>query len=357
MANIPVFGKSIRTAHGTEISTDQALTYAILRSILKAIGILLGLLHILRAYCLRCGAGNAFNRICSSSIHSSSVVRYANSSGIDDVSNPLQNMMMQHADMRTFLNHYLSRRVMADTAAIVRALNPEDKSMRAACRLGRWINPDRPQELTMRRPFPSTRNLAFTNLSPKYPVQEIEKQLSGRKFTEGVKSALESSDDMPPAQRRLVETVMSLPGATLEEEFLRRNTAIDAVAAYCKFEKGGLRRGGKSARMVVSLPSPDTGSQVIAAMAEEQALKAAMISTFTERRPCGCFYCLGRECLSFEKRVYSFKTRGDLTQHFKRKHLSHINEGERPQCNACKIQLKNKMHFQNHALAIPVTVS
>ena len=42
MANIHVFRKSIRTAHGTEISPDQALSYATLRSVLKAIGVLLG---------------------------------------------------------------------------------------------------------------------------------------------------------------------------------------------------------------------------------------------------------------------------------------------------------------------------
>jgi hypothetical protein len=74
LANIPVFRKSIRTAHGIEISPDQALTYATLRSVLKAIGVLLGLLHTLRPYCLRYGAGNAFNRSGSSSIRSSAVI-------------------------------------------------------------------------------------------------------------------------------------------------------------------------------------------------------------------------------------------------------------------------------------------
>src|SRR3954447_21324936 len=68
--------------------------------------------------------------------------------GIGDVSDALQNMMMQHADARTFVKHYLPRRVTADTAAIVRGLEPQHELMRAACRMSRWINPDRPQELT-----------------------------------------------------------------------------------------------------------------------------------------------------------------------------------------------------------------
>jgi hypothetical protein len=182
-------------------------------------------------------------------------------------------------------------------------------------------------------------------------------QLSGLKFTKDVKSTLELFDDMPLAQRRLVETVMSLLGATLEEEFSRRNATIDVVAAYYKFKEGRPRRERKSARMVVPLPPLNIDPQVIAAIAEEQALNAAMVSTFTETRPRVYFYYLGRECLLFERRVYSFKTPGDLTKHFKRKHLSYIKEEERPRCNVCKMQLKNKMLFQNHALAIHGTVS
>jgi hypothetical protein len=65
-----------------------------------------------------------------------------------DVSNALQNLMMQHAKMRTFINHYLSRRVTVDTQAIVCGLDPQYAVMRAACRMSRWIDPDRPQELT-----------------------------------------------------------------------------------------------------------------------------------------------------------------------------------------------------------------
>lgn len=168
---------------------------------------------------------------------------------------------------------------------------------------------------------------------------------------------MDLSDEMPPAQRRLVETVITLPGTTLEEEFRRRNAVIDAVAAYCRFEEGEPVRGRKPASKASLLPPLDADPQVMAAIAEEQALSAAMLSVFTEKRPLICFVCLGRKSLPIEKRVYAFASPGDLTKHFKRKHLSQIKERQRPERNVCPMQLKHKMHFQNHAFSIHDTVS
>lgn len=55
---------------------------------------------------------------------------------------------MQHANIRTFLNHYLSRRITADTQAIVRGIQPQDALMRAACTMSRSIDSRRPRRLT-----------------------------------------------------------------------------------------------------------------------------------------------------------------------------------------------------------------
>jgi hypothetical protein len=71
------------------------------------------------------------------------------------------------------------------------------------------------------------------------PVIDIERQLLGLKFNEDVKTNLESLDDKPPEQKHLIATVMTLPTATLEDEMRRRNTAINAITAYCKVEEGG----------------------------------------------------------------------------------------------------------------------
>jgi hypothetical protein len=57
-------------------------------------------------------------------------------------------MMLQHGKMETYIKYYLPRRVTADTRAIVSGTEPQHDLMRAACRMLRWIDPDRPQELT-----------------------------------------------------------------------------------------------------------------------------------------------------------------------------------------------------------------
>ena len=51
---------------------------------------------------------------------------------------------MHHADTRTFLKFYLSRRISKNLPAIIRGLDPEEDIIRAACRMSRTIDPDRP---------------------------------------------------------------------------------------------------------------------------------------------------------------------------------------------------------------------
>jgi hypothetical protein len=149
----------------------------------------------------------------------------------------------------------------------------------------RWIDPDRPRELTLEQSqsvneHPCIHQLItqwekwkrrFLSTATKQPgyrilnreiiserlrqrtallkqlqktwdlehlVNEVELQLSGLKFDQDVKTTLDLADNMPPVQRRLAKTMMTLPGTTLEEEFRWCNAAINAVATYCKFQKG-----------------------------------------------------------------------------------------------------------------------
>jgi hypothetical protein len=175
-----------------------------------------------------------------------------------------------------------------------------------------------------------------------------------------VKTTLDKNDEMPLIQKRLAETIMTLPGTTLEEEFRRRNTAIDTVAAYCHFQEGGAvtcPRARPSTQKVSPTLSKETNPQLAAAEVENQALNNAMLLVFTEKRTTICFLCLGEENLRLKKRIKKFASPGDLTKHFKRKHLAHIKEGDRPKCKVCKIGLRHKQHLQNHALCIHGTVS
>jgi hypothetical protein len=314
---------------------------------------------------------------------------------------------MQHADTRTFLKHYLSRRVTVDTQAIVRGLDPQNALMRAACRMSRSIDPRRPQELTKEQSLSvnlspricrliqareelkcrlqrtATKNPIYKELSrqinnerqcqrhallkdvqdtfdKEQPVIDIERQLSGLKFNEDVKTNLESLDDKPPEQKHLIATVMTLPAATLEDEMRRRNAAINAITAYCKVEEGGCdspsrKRGSTHATSIVKVEE-DT-RPLVAAEPLHQAFSIAMLSVYQEERPTICFLCLGNQNLPMSKRIQSFSTPGNLSKHFQRKHLSNLKKGEEITCNLCKVSLQHKMHLQNHAMKIHRTVS
>ena len=60
----------------------------------------------------------------------------------------MQNLMMGHASISTFLKHYLSRRITVDTQAVVRGIQPQTAFMRAACTMSRSIDLRRPRRLT-----------------------------------------------------------------------------------------------------------------------------------------------------------------------------------------------------------------
>jgi hypothetical protein len=138
---------------------------------------------------------------------------------------------------------------------------------------------------------------------------------------------------------------MTLPQTTLKEEF--RHAAIDAVAAFCKFQEGGavVRSHGRPRTTRASpTPAKEACPQLVATAAKKQALSAAMLSVFKDKRPTICFLCLREQSLSFEKRVKSFASPGDLTKYFKRKYLSNYGGG-RIERNVCQMILQHKIHL------------
>jgi hypothetical protein len=180
-------------------------------------------------------------------------------------------------------------------------------------------------------------------------VRDVEQQLAGLETKEDLELV---HDIIPPAQGELAKSVLSKPGTTIEEEMERRNGAIRAVTLYCGVEEGGMnpiRRGGQSR---------NTASPVKSQLEyEEEALEAAKVSVFKEKRPKVCFLCLGNEDLPLAERKYPFSTPGNLSKHFGRKHLKHIKSGKGLSCNLCKVPLSDKMQLQRHALDIHGTVS
>ena len=146
----------------------------------------------------------------------------------------------------------------------------------------------------------------------------------------------------------------------LEAEICWRITAINAVAAYCKFqEQGAIARPRKRPSTGGARPTlaKETDPQLVTTAAEKQALSAAMLAVYQQAIPTICFMCLGEPGMPFSKRLYSFASPGDLTKHFKRKHLANYRTGDLLECKVCQTSLDHKMHLQNHAAKIHGTVS
>ncbi|KAJ5086714.1 hypothetical protein NUU61_008021 [Penicillium alfredii] len=388
--DVPIFRMSERSLHGIGISPDQPLPYSTLEPWVKKIGAITGFQQVTRPYSLRYGAGTALD-----------------SSG--SVSDPLRNLIMHHADTRTFLKYYLSRRISKNLPAIIRGLNPEDDIMRAACRMSRTIDPNRPQELTSQqsssvnqlpeilelirrrnelsqflgRPLSRhkgtakymaykklnqeiagarqrARNSLLSQIQLKYdreqPMLDIQQQLSGVKLAETANKLLECPDQMPILQKRLVESLFTLPRSTLEEEMDRRTEAVDAVSAYCQFQEGDTCRLPRSKQLEDIFAEMEVlDNRLVESDAKESSpqpvtpLEDALQSVMKDHRPRFCFICLGQPDLDIKKRIQRFSSHGDVTKHIKRKHLQNLASSTVLACNVCDKEFAEVMHFQRHA--------
>jgi hypothetical protein len=65
-----------------------------------------------------------------------------------DVSNSLQNLILQHASINTFLKHYLDQRINVNVTKIYHGIKPEKELIRFTCLISQSIDPCRPWKLT-----------------------------------------------------------------------------------------------------------------------------------------------------------------------------------------------------------------
>jgi hypothetical protein len=324
---------------------------------------------------------------------------------------------MHHADTRTFLKFYLSRRISKNLPALIRGLDPEEDIMRAACRMSRTIDPHRPQELTteqscsvnqdpeildlmrrrddisrsLQRPLSRhkgtaaydmhkklnqelagarkrAQNTLLSEIQRKYdreqPMLEIKRQLSGLEPAEPSRKQLKCSTDIPVAQQRLIKSLLTLPRPTIEEEMTRRTEAIDSVAAYCQFQEGDScrlsrnKRSEGSGETVEVIDQCQRGSESMDnASSPKTSLELALLSATKDHRPLLCFICVGQRDLDLAKRVQRFSSHGDVTKHIKIKHLKKILSSETIACNICEEEFTEVMHFQRHAIDSHSTVT
>jgi hypothetical protein len=157
----------------------------------------------------------------------------------------------------------------------------------------------------------------------------------------------------------LVEALTALVDTALDGQYLRRDCAIDAISTYCRVEEGCAVNPIQS---TLSTRQPAGTAYRLAESPLHIATRAFFVKNEKER-PRICFVCVSKALTlspddpEIEKLIREFYTSGDLTKHFKRKHLVNIKEGDRLECKVCQMPLRNKMFLQNHAQRIHGTVS
>jgi len=119
---------------------------------------------------------------------------------------------------------------------------------------------------------------------------DIKQQLAGTEAKD-VAVAMESRDVMLPAQKALVDAILTQPGTSLQEEVSRRNRAIHAVMDYCRVEEGRMRPS--QLKRPKKCVTPLATEEELQRRANERMLEEAKVSVFKERRPTICFICLG----------------------------------------------------------------
>ena len=182
------------------------------------------------------------------------------------------------------------------------------------------------------------------------PVKDSERQLSGMVVDEDTRDALVRAE-MSTEQLGLIDAILTLPGKSPEQELQRRITAINAVTLYCGVEEGApsrhVRRGPPGT--VVHPP--------VQAVEPDVALRRAISSIKTDKRPKVCFVCIGTPHLTMRERVAEYATPGSLSRHFVRKHVSKLENGQYVDCMDCDVRLKTRKDLLIHAETFHGTIS
>ncbi|KAF9883337.1 hypothetical protein FE257_003553 [Aspergillus nanangensis] len=303
------------------IAVDEQLTDEALRYRMKRGGETTGFEQVTKPYGLRYGAAKAFN-------------------DSPDVTNEVQNVMLQHAIINTFVKH-CSVGIHVDAQAIVRGLPAQKQLMRFAASMSRSIDPRIPYKLDdtscinevprvralqehvhkqelprparqaqkhvkacekqsksanqryqraqreFRNEWQRQRNrLVHENLERyknEQPVIDSERQLSGKLVNEEVIGPLERTGYITPHHILLINTILTIPGSTIEKEYQRRISAINAVIAFCDVEEGSPTRRpnvSQKRRAVDAPPStPPSKRQEPCSVVENETELQSAIST------------------------------------------------------------------------------
>ncbi|KAJ5819391.1 hypothetical protein N7474_004982 [Penicillium riverlandense] len=361
------------------------MTQGAMSARLRSLGEIHGWLHSMFAHRFRYGGGKMLNES-------------------DTVSEAQQNLIMKHANIQTFLNHYLPRHIDTDMQNVMNGRASNKNLMRAITRMSRWIDKRRPRHLTLEqraslRVHPEymeatrrmkehaktckldasaqmlarldklTRERANTfsrlerilrketrmEFDRKQAVRDIERQLSGTAVDdEEAKEVLRKEDQMLPEQIFLLEKLFTWPiSHSLETEWQRRNDAVAAISQYCPVLEGGPLRGRrKQAAPCDGFDEQQTTmtvqpTKIICSSPEpsQQAITLSKAEKYIRKakKPRRCFQCYGNTLLPTHRRTQKYSEYKSTVRHFREKHLKDRR------CHMCDEDLLHEMHLRRHA--------
>ncbi|OJD27056.1 hypothetical protein ACJ73_01562 [Blastomyces percursus] len=123
-----VFCQVERTSTGFRINLEKRLLASTVRSRMRRGGEITGFEQVTHPYNLRYAGAKAFN-------------------SSEEVTDALQNVILQHSDIRTFVRHY-EVDVDVDVQGIVRKTGSQTPLVRFACSMSASIDPNRPYKLS-----------------------------------------------------------------------------------------------------------------------------------------------------------------------------------------------------------------
>ncbi|OJD21465.1 hypothetical protein ACJ73_07195 [Blastomyces percursus] len=230
-----------------------------------------------------------------------------------------QNLVLKHASIRTFLDHYIPRTVSINMQPLISGLDPNAPLMQGDRGAGSGAAGSHPEEGSGRRrraletnspeaieKFARRKDIYRKQVREEFDdeqaVIDIERQLSGMALDEEAKETLEE-EQMLPAQIHLLSKLLTWPTSrSVEEELRRRDAGVEAVR--CTVASSGVGRAGEGDQRPLhphprsrprrhwSIPTAGTRRMMMFRRRRGvMALRAAEEHIRDAKQPRGCFEC------------------------------------------------------------------
>ena len=102
-------------------------------------------------------------------------------------------------------------------------------------------------------------------------VIDLEQQLQGKLVDKKVMGAIEKAEVSSPEFMMVIETVLTMPGTTIEAEYQRRINAIKAMTAFC-----GVEEGRPTSRAVKSLRRAASDEDLVSSQQSDKIFQRKM---------------------------------------------------------------------------------